>query len=214
SKISIQRAGHNARIRVLYNRSMSASIASKIVLEYSNKYPDLEIDTEMGWTSYNLDLLRNEEADIAFVRLPLNASDDSLEQLWLGSESLYLAVHEYSPWKTERELTARQLLAAPLIHWPRRQAPGSFDAIMTAIFQDSPVTLTAAQPSIDLRLAAVRENKGVAIIGEEARRDKTDGLAVIPITDLDWGFGLVWNKNTIKPHINEIISMRSLHQSS
>ena len=204
SKIAIQKGSANLRLRVLYGRSIDAPVVQSIVTEYEKAFPQVEIESEIAWTSYNLELLLSNKADIAFVRLPLEKGKDGLNSLELGRESLKLAVHADSALAREKQISAHQLRHLPLIHWPRRQAPGSFDALMEIIFGDSPVRLSGTEPSTELRVRAVEANQGAAIITTNALDGYTTETKEIPIIDLEWAFGLAW-KNTSKPHVYEFI---------
>ena len=85
------------------------------------------------------------EADAAFVRLPLADAED-LGVIRLGQTELVVVLPGGHPLVGRRTLRPADLRGAGIVSWPREQAPGYFDHIQSAIWDDQSPVLVASEP--------------------------------------------------------------------
>lgn len=197
-------------LRLFLTRSMATRLSTSLLAEYRRVYPDALIELETGWTSHNLERLAQGEADLVFVRLPL-APIPGVEHVELRSEPLLLAVPEDSPLAAKERVPAEDLQALPLVHWPRRQAPGSFDALMQRISPDAQRPPLKSEPSAEMRLELALRGEGMAIVTETDLQAGPPGLVGVPIVGLEWGLGLAWQRSTTNPYIAEFVQIAQSH---
>ncbi|MET0334561.1 MAG: LysR family transcriptional regulator [Rhizobacter sp.] len=116
--------------------------------------PGIEVVLREATTDVQLRALELGEADAGFVLhapgiVPENAAQP-LQRLSLGVEPMVLAVPEASPLTTSRRLTLAQILAQPLIIFPREIAPSLYDAVL-AFYHRHGASLVIAQEAIQMQ---------------------------------------------------------------
>jgi DNA-binding transcriptional LysR family regulator len=148
--------------------------------------------TRSVWTSDSVERIRAGSADAAFVRLPL-ADPGSLEVVVLDSDVQCVALRRGHPLAALDRLGVDDLLAYPLVHWPRREAPGNHDAVLAQFSGGRRLGLGSPQPD-QHRFAAVARSDGYALAHEAAIPLLPDTLVARPLeTPPRSEWGLVWD---------------------
>ena len=75
------------QLRLSYARTMFTGLPELIVSEYQRRFPGVEITADSGTTGSNVDRLRSDEVDIAFVLTPLEDAGDLQGSTSAGNRS-------------------------------------------------------------------------------------------------------------------------------
>lgn len=116
--------------------------------------PGIEVVLREATTDVQLRLLELGEADAGFVlHAPGIAPEGvghNLSHLSVSVEPMVLAVPEASPLTSARRLSLSQILAQPLIIFPREIAPSLYDAVL-AFYHRHNASLVIAQEAIQMQ---------------------------------------------------------------
>lgn len=117
--------------------------------------PGIEVVLREATTDVQLRAFELGEADAGFVLhapgfVPESGSGQALSRLSVSIEPMVLAVPESSPLTTARRLTLPQILAQPLIIFPREIAPSLYDAVL-AFYHRHSASLVIAQEAIQMQ---------------------------------------------------------------
>jgi DNA-binding transcriptional LysR family regulator len=111
------------RLRVGYSLSTCSARLRHLVLDYRSRYAHVETVSTTGSTLQNIELVRQGQLDVAFVRPPLPAVD-GLGEYPLGSEPILLAVREDSRLAAAERVHRSQLADEQLVFLPPGSEPG------------------------------------------------------------------------------------------
>jgi DNA-binding transcriptional LysR family regulator len=116
--------------------------------------PGVEVVLREATTDVQLRAFEQGEADAGFVLHAPNMAPDGgsqpLSRLSVSIEPMVLAVPEASPLNNARRLTLAQILAQPLIIFPRAIAPSLYDAVL-AFYHRHNASLVIAQEAIQMQ---------------------------------------------------------------
>ncbi len=116
--------------------------------------PGIEVVLREATTDVQLRAFELGEADAGFVLhapgIVPESAGLSLSRLSVSIEPMVLAVPESSPLTTARRLTLSQILAQPLIIFPREIAPSLYDAVL-AFYHRHSASLVIAQEAIQMQ---------------------------------------------------------------
>jgi DNA-binding transcriptional LysR family regulator len=116
--------------------------------------PGVDIVLREATTDVQLKAFEQSELDAGFVLhapgLAPEGGAQPLTRLSMGVEPMVLAVPESSPLTNSRRLTLAQILAQPLIIFPREIAPSLYDAVL-AFYHRHGASLAIAQEAIQMQ---------------------------------------------------------------
>jgi DNA-binding transcriptional LysR family regulator len=116
--------------------------------------PGVDIVLREATTDVQLKAFEQSELDAGFVLhapgLAPEGGSQPLARLSMGVEPMVLAVPESSPLTNSRRLTLAQILAQPLIIFPREIAPSLYDAVL-AFYHRHGASLAIAQEAIQMQ---------------------------------------------------------------
>ncbi|MCR5881579.1 LysR family transcriptional regulator [Rhizobacter sp. J219] len=116
--------------------------------------PGIEVVLREATSDVQLRAFELGEADAGFVLhapgIVPEGTGQSLSRLSVSIEPMVLAVPENSPLTTARRLTLSQILAQPLIIFPREIAPSLYDAVL-AFYHRHSASLVIAQEAIQMQ---------------------------------------------------------------
>jgi DNA-binding transcriptional LysR family regulator len=116
--------------------------------------PGVDIVLREATTDVQLKAFEQSELDAGFVLhapgLAPEGGSQPLGRLSMGVEPMVLAVPESSPLTNSRRLTLAQILAQPLIIFPREIAPSLYDAVL-AFYHRHGASLAIAQEAIQMQ---------------------------------------------------------------
>ena len=143
--------------------------------------PGIEVVLKEATTDVQLRAFEQGEADAGFVLHAPNMAPDGgaqpLSRLSVGIEPMVLAVPEASPLNSARRLTLAQILAEPLIIFPRGIAPSLYDAVL-AFYHRHNASLVIAQEAIQMQTIVnlVSAGLGLAWVPESVTQLQRPGV--------------------------------------
>jgi DNA-binding transcriptional LysR family regulator len=175
-------AGRHGRLRVAYLLHGDVTTQGKIVSEFRRRYPEVAVETTMGNSRLNLDLLQSGAVDIAFIgpyRVPAEIALQST-----GQRALVLALPEKHPLVLQARVPVSLLAGVPLILWPE-----SWNPDLLAIFKQwlarhigSEPNVIALEPADQALEAVVANGSAVTIVsGWRASAAPATGIAFRPM---------------------------------
>lgn len=114
-------AGRAGRLRVAYLLHGNVGTQGRIVGEFRRKYPEVAVETTMGNSKLNLDLLQGGVVDVGFIgpyKVPAEIAVHTM-----GRGPLVLALPEKHPLVEQTLVPVRLLAGVPLILWPESWNP-------------------------------------------------------------------------------------------
>ncbi|MFF2809251.1 LysR family transcriptional regulator [Streptomyces sp. NPDC058000] len=164
---SVQAAAEGAlgALRVAYTRSGADLNLGELVRRFRRLHLRVDVEAMTGWTTWNLDLLRDHSVDVAFVRGPVQ--EEGVRALGLGVEELVAVVPEGHPLSLSDALRAGDLADEPVVLWPRHQGTAYYDEIVRQVWPRRPPRIVEEEPDPEHILAAVANGAGVSVIGRK-----------------------------------------------
>ncbi len=151
-----QAAGHGAvgRLRLGFVSTVGFGPLPGWLRGFREAEPGIEVVLREATTDVQLRAFEQGEADAGFVLHAPNMAPEGgaqpLSRLSVGIEPMVLAVPEASPLNSARRLTLAQILAQPLIIFPRAIAPSLYDAVL-AFYHRHSASLVIAQEAIQMQ---------------------------------------------------------------
>lgn len=198
--VAVASSGQRGTLRVLHTRSLTGGVPDRLLHDFKSEYLSAEIQIETAWTTQNVAMVRSGEADVGFVRLPLLDAED-LRVCVLGSTELIVALPSDHPLTARRTVPVKELIAYPLVTWPRSQAPGYYDDIARQLWGSaSPATVTF-EPDPEHLLDAVAEGIGICVLDAgRITRLRPRGVVQRALRPVPRGqFGIVWKDHRTNP---------------
>lgn len=118
-------AGQAGRLRVAYLLHGDVVLQGKVVAEFRRRYPHVQVGTSAGHSRTNVDLLRNGEADAAFIELPAEIPDGIALQSLGGRHQLMLALPLGHELANSESVPVNALREMPLVLAPASENPAN-----------------------------------------------------------------------------------------
>lgn len=202
--------GRGGRLRLAYTRSAPGGAAGELVSEFRTQYPDVDVETQTGWTARNITELLAGRIDAGFVRPPL--ANPELDVLDLGTEELLIAVPSEHALSPRRRIRREQLAEHPVVFWPRVNGPGMYDRIVDQVWPDSPPHVVREEADDEQLLHAVAAGVGIAAVpAGRARTLRVHGVrlrhlsAPTPTIEL----GLAYRQDNTSASLRRLLDLRS-----
>jgi DNA-binding transcriptional LysR family regulator len=161
--------GQRGRLRLSLTRSLTGGIAGAIVAEFRTRYPDVELDLNVGNTMLHVEQLHAGDIDVGFVRPPLD--DPGLEELALGREPMVCVLPKGHPLAARGRVRAQDLYAEPLVWWPESHGPGAWREVRGEVYGEPPwPPIARTEPEEERIVSAVAEGAGISFIMLERSR--------------------------------------------
>jgi len=178
-----QAAGQGAvgRLRLGFVSTVGFGPLPGWVRGFREAEPGVEVVLKEATTDVQLRAFEQGEADAGFVLHAPNMAPDGgaqpLSRLSVGIEPMVLAVPETSPLNSARRLTLAQILAEPLIIFPRGIAPSLYDAVL-AFYHRHNASLVIAQEAIQMQTIVnlVSAGLGLAWVPESVTQLQRPGV--------------------------------------
>lgn len=194
-------SGEQGTLRIAHNRSTPELGAAKLLGEFREKFPQITIEIESGWTAHNLTLLRAGDADAVFVRLPL-IDTVGVDFFALGSSELMAVLPTTHPLALQERIPRQEFARHPVVMWPRRQSPGYYDHQVEAVWGAEGPSIVSEEPDASYVLAAVQAGVGVSVLDRRrAELLAPDGVVVKRFEDPvpQAGYGVAWAESEHPP---------------
>ena len=173
--------GATGVLRIAYTRSGADLASGDLVRAFSAAHPGVDVELHTGWTSWNLEALRNHEVDLAFVRGRIHHK--GVSSITVAHEELVVAVADHHALAKLPEIPPEKLRDEPIVMWRRRQGPEFYDELVDQLWPESDLHVSAWEPEAEQILAAVADGTGLAVLDRHrAMKLRPHGVTLRPIT--------------------------------
>jgi DNA-binding transcriptional LysR family regulator len=142
---------------------MPRGLPERIMSEFQQRYPGVEIMPESGSTEQNLDRMRAGELDVAFVLAPVDNTPE-LGCIEIATEPLVVALPGAHPLSRRRRIRREDLVDVPLVWYPRHNSPGFYDSSLAQMYGDAEPHIVRTEPNEERMLIAVSEGAGITML--------------------------------------------------
>ena len=153
--------------------------------------------------------IRSDRVDAGFVfNMPSN--DEELDHLPVAIQHVELSVPRGHPLGRIKKLRLRDLVDAPFIWFPRREAPAFYDRLLHECYRGglkSPRIVQEAANEATI-LSLVSHGMGVGWVNGTARGRCPERVVILAVTDLDMPLpmDLAWKKANTSPLLRSFIA--------
>jgi DNA-binding transcriptional LysR family regulator len=175
-------AGQEGVLRVGFVGSALLSIVPATVQRFRRTRPGAEIELRERSTVEQLRAVSTGLVDVGLVRPPIEA-DETLHTEVVRRERTVAALPEGHPLAGLRRVPMRRLAAEPLVLFPRDQAPGFHDLLISALAGTgtAPRVIQYAPEMLTI-IGLVAAGIGVSLVPESVARLGLDGVTYRPVT--------------------------------
>ncbi|GAB3252136.1 LysR family transcriptional regulator [Kineosporia babensis] len=154
--------GRSGRIRLAYTRSARGGAVDALIARYRERFPDVEVLAETGWTALNVAGLLAGRLDLAFVRPPIEEA--GIVCCSMEPEELLLALPEGHPLARLKLVARERLVGEPVVMWPRENGPGMYDRTVEQVWPNGGFNHARYEPDDEQLLRAVASGGVIAVV--------------------------------------------------
>ena len=182
-------AGEMGRIRLGFVSTVGFGPLPAWLRGFRDAHPRITIELREATGDVQLRGFENAEIDAGFMlhapgHAPGHSADPmvQLRQLSLGIEPLVLALPDAVPWARAHRLKPADVLAQPLVIFPRAATPSLFDAVLT-FYHRHGVTPVIAQEAIQMQTIVnlVSAGLGLALVPRSVTQLQRPGVVYRPL---------------------------------
>jgi DNA-binding transcriptional LysR family regulator len=173
-------AGRAGRLRISFVGSALLSLVPDVVKRYRAARPDVELQLRERSTEDQLRDLRAGAIDVGLLPLPVDAPDLRAEVLL--RERAVAALPAAHPLAALKRVPLRRLAAEPLVLFPRAQAPGLHDRLLSSLTgPDGPPIVAQSAPETQTIVGLVAAEIGVSLVQASVQRLAIPGVTYRPV---------------------------------
>jgi DNA-binding transcriptional LysR family regulator len=173
-------AGRAGLLRISFVGSALLSLVPDLVKRYRAARPDVELQLRERSTEDQLRDLRAGALDVALLPLPVDAPDLRTEVLL--RERAVAALPAAHPLAALKRVPLRRLAAEPLVLFPRTQAPGLHDRLLSSLTgPDGPPVVAQYAPETQTIVGLVAAEIGVSLVQASVQRLALPGVTYRPV---------------------------------
>jgi DNA-binding transcriptional LysR family regulator len=185
-------AGDLGRVRLGFVSTVGFGPLPVWLRAFREHAPGLSVELIEATSEVQLRALARDEIDAGFmlhapgiepaVAEPAGTSGPALQRLSLGVEPLVLAVPEGASWAAARRLRPRDVLAQPLVIFPRAATPSLYDAVLV-FYHRHGVTPRIAQEATQMQTIVnlVSAGMGIALVPRAVTQLQRPGVVYRPL---------------------------------
>jgi DNA-binding transcriptional LysR family regulator len=187
----LDRAARNARrihegqtglLRVSFAGSALLSLVPRVVQRLGATHPAIDIELRERSTSDQVRALASGATDLGLAPLPVGDPDVDVEVL--VRERTVAALPAAHPLARAPHLTLRLLAEYPFVLFPRDQAPGYHDLLMTAVTSaGTPPRVIQRPAETQTIIGLVAAGVGVSLVPASVQQLALDGVVYRPVAD-------------------------------
>lgn len=178
-------AGQLGRLDVGVFGSAVLDIVPRIVLDFRNRHPDVEVVLHNMDRETQVKALRERRIEIGFNRF----FEDHPELIWqpVVREKMLIAAPSNHPLAAKSSVSLRDLAGEPLIFYPRTSGPGGFSNYLLRLFHNLNIEPNIVQTVDDVvaAVAFVSSGLGITLGVESAQNLRLPGVTYLPLTEGD-----------------------------
>ncbi len=211
-------AGEVGRLRLAFVSTVGFAQLPQWVRAFRELYPQVQLDLLEATGDVQVQGLERGEIDAGFMLHAPGFAPAGLARLLITQEPLVLAMPEHHPLAGQRGLALGDVLAEPLVIFPRRIVPSLFDAIF-ALYHAAGCLPAVAQEAIQMQTIVnlVSAGLGVAWVPESVRQFQRSGVVYREVLATRNGSGtrghampgcetsLVWRHDGVSPTLARFV---------
>jgi DNA-binding transcriptional LysR family regulator len=169
--------GEVGRLRLAFVSTAGFALLPQWVRAFRKHYPQVELELMEATGDVQPQLLARGEIDAGFVLHSPGFAPEGLDRVLIASEPLVLALPEHHPLAASQEPTPGDVLAEPLVIFPRRIVPSLYDAIF-ALYHAAGRTPQVVQEAIQMQTIVnlVSAGLGIAWVPDSVRQFQRLGV--------------------------------------
>ena len=188
--------GELGQLTIGFVSSSAHNVVPAILQAFRIRCPAVKLELHELTTNEQLQRLRFGQIDIGFVRPPVE--EDGINSEIVFREPLIVALPETHPAADRAQVELRQLSTEPFILFPRSQAPGLYDLIVS-LCQQAGFSPIAAQEAIQMQtiVSLVAADMGVAIVPASMQNFQRSGVVykALPESTCIVAISLIWRSD-------------------
>ncbi|MEG4352683.1 LysR family transcriptional regulator [Microcoleus sp. LAD1_D5] len=188
--------GELGQLTIGFVSSAAHNVVPAILQAFRTRCPAVTLELHELTTNEQLQRLRFGQIDIGFVRPPVE--EEGINSEIVFREPLIVALPETHPAADRTHLELRELSTEPFILFPRSQAPGLYDAIVS-LCQQAGFSPRAAQEAIQMQtiVSLVAAEMGVAIVPASMQNFQRSGVVYksLPESTCIVAIALIWRSD-------------------
>ncbi len=188
--------GELGQLTIGFVSSAAHNVVPAILQAFRTRCPAVKLELHELTTNEQLQGLRFGQIDIGFVRPPVE--EEGINSEIVFREPLIVALPETHPAADRAKVELRELSTEPFILFPRSQAPGLYDAIVS-LCQQAGFSPIAAQEAIQMQtiVSLVAAEMGVAIVPASMQNFQRSGVVYksLPESTCIVAIALIWRSD-------------------
>lgn len=188
--------GELGQLTIGFVSSSAHNVVPAILQAFRTRCPAVKLELHELTTNEQLQRLRFGQIDIGFVRPPVE--EDGINSEIVFREPLIVALPATHPAADRAKVELRELSTEPFILFPRSQAPGLYDAIVS-LCQQAGFSPIAAQEAIQMQtiVSLVAAEMGVAIVPASMQNFQRSGVVYksLPESTCIVAIALIWRSD-------------------
>jgi len=178
-------AGEVGRVRLGFISTVGFGPLPLWLRAFREQQPGIAIELIEATSDVQLKAFERGEIDVGFMLHAPGlspAAPASLQSLSLGVEPLVLALPDAAPWAKARRLRPADVLAQPLVIFPRIATPSLYDAVL-AFYHRHGATPVIAQQATQMQTIVnlVSAGLGIALVPQAVTQLQRPGVAYRPL---------------------------------
>jgi DNA-binding transcriptional LysR family regulator len=182
-------SGDAGRVRVGFISTVGFGPLPAWLRAFRDRHPGITIELIEATSDVQLKAFERGAIDVGFALhapglapVQLSGSSLHLQQLSLGIEPLVLALPDASAWAASRRLRPADVLAQPLVIFPRSATPSLYDAVL-AFYHHHGVTPAIAQEATQMQTIVnlVSAGLGIALVPRAVTQLQRPGVVYRPL---------------------------------
>ena len=178
-------AGALGRVRVGFISTVGFGPLPLWLRAFRQQQPGIEIELIEATSDVQLKAFERGEIDVGFMLHAPGLAPSApvpLQRLSLGVEPLVLALPDSGAWAAARRLRPAEVLAQPLVIFPRSATPSLYDAVL-AFYHRHGVTPMIAQEATQMQTIVnlVSAGLGIALVPEAVTQLQRPGVVYRPL---------------------------------
>lgn len=200
--------GETGRIRVGFIGAALYSFLPRLLREYRQRYPEVEISLTQLTIAQQAEALRNREIDVGVIRQHI--ADDALLTWCMVREPFMVALPLDHPLAQRKKIMLKALSQEPFILFNRKDAPVVYDQTLRMCEQVgfSPHIVQEARPMATV-VGLVAAGLGVSIVPSSMQRINIEHVAYRPLggTRAVNEFVISWHRDHRSPVLARFLEM-------
>jgi len=200
--------GETGRIRIGFIGAALYSFLPRLLREYRQRYPDVEISLSQLTIAQQGEALVNREIDVGVIRQHL--ADDALQTWCVLKEPFVVALPLDHPLARREKVMLKSLAREPFVFFNRRDAPVVYDQTLRICEHAgfSPHIVQEARPMATV-IGLVAAGLGVSIVPTSMQRINIEHVAYRPLsgTRAVNEFVIAWHREHRSPVLDRFLAM-------